>query len=154
MLPSEHYRPLAKSAFIIVGHDCINTYNLKVGHRGGMYADITKPPAPLPRAQFTKLRPGLSLLLPLSRRGYGPGLVILVSDSSPQLPSGEGVLSPTWKWAEEGYTVVEVQVAFMETSKDALSQAVDVLMSCDSCLPKEKLGLIGRVLVILSLPGS
>ncbi|KAI1336033.1 hypothetical protein F5Y15DRAFT_216535 [Xylariaceae sp. FL0016] len=109
-----------------------------------MYADITKPPAPLPTPQLTALSPGLSLLLPLTRRGTGPGLIVLTPDSEDQLSIKEGVPSPLIKWAEEGYTVVEIQAAAVigKNPFEVLRQAVRALEKCEKCEFNEKVGLV------------
>lgn len=74
-----------------------------------MFNDITKPPLPLPTTNLTDLEQGISLLQPLSRRGYGPGLVILVPDSEKSMSIIDRLPSQLIKWAEERYTVVEIQ---------------------------------------------
>ncbi|RVX67465.1 hypothetical protein B0A52_08818 [Exophiala mesophila] len=109
-----------------------------------MYADISKPPAALPEAKLSRLETGISLLPPLSRRGYGPGLIILVPDTleGSQLTITEGVPSPMLKWAEEGYAVVEVVAAALEKSSDVLTRALQVLQGCDACTPKDKVGIV------------
>ena len=79
-----------------------------------MYADISKPPAPLPSINLKTLRTGLSLLYPLSRRGHGPGLIILSATTEDPLAFYEGVPSSLVKWAEEGYAVVQIEAAAFE----------------------------------------
>jgi carboxymethylenebutenolidase len=113
-----------------------------------MYADITKPPAPLPSPDLQKLAHGIALLPPLSRRGTGPGLILLttpeatddsitITDKSP---------SPLVKWAEEGYAVVQIPDSVLEfvSAEDALKEAVKGLDSCAKCEPKDKVGLVGE----------
>lgn len=112
-----------------------------------MYADITKPPAPLPTTRLETVQSGISLLPPLSRRGHGPGLIILVPDSTTQLAITEGVPSPLVKWGEEGYAVVEIQASALTSGnvEDALSKAAQALASCVECDPKGKIGLVGTL---------
>ncbi|KAJ5570116.1 uncharacterized protein N7459_009546 [Penicillium hispanicum] len=108
-----------------------------------MFADITKPPAPLPSIQLAKLRQGASLLYPLSRRGYGPGLIVLHEDSTDPLAFTEGIPSPLVKWAEEGYAVVQLGLsAFEGDSREALKEAVEALKECEKCEPKGSVGLV------------
>lgn len=110
-----------------------------------MFNDITKPPPPLPTTQLTELEPGLSILLPLSRQGDGPGLLILVPDTDKPLAIVDGVPSQLIKWAEEGYTVVEIQRrALIIGAREAITKAIQALESCDKCAPKDKIGLVGE----------
>jgi carboxymethylenebutenolidase len=64
------------------------------------------PQPPPPRAKS----PYLSLQPPLSRRGKGPGL-ILVLDHYALIEWSEGCVDPPplQKWAEEGFAVVQVR---------------------------------------------
>ena len=75
-------------------------------------APITPPssssqraPPPLPRT----ISPSITLQPPLSRRGKGPGLV-LVLDHYAAREAKDGCLDPPplQKWAEEGFAVVQV----------------------------------------------
>lgn len=109
------------------------------------YNDVTKPAPPLPSPELTEVMTGVSLLRPLSRRGKGPGIIILTSDYPDPLAIREGVPSPLLKWAEEGYTVVEIQARALTTGKGHLiKSAVETLEGCESCEPKDKIGLIGQ----------
>lgn len=114
-----------------------------------MYNDISKPPPPLPSIQFTELSPGVGLLLPLSRRGHGPGLVLLVPDTTEHLTIAEGVPSPLIKWAEEGYAVVQVEERAL--GEAALKRAIEALSQCDKCEPKGKVGLVCRFSQVVRL---
>ncbi|KAF4974590.1 hypothetical protein FZEAL_8517 [Fusarium zealandicum] len=108
-----------------------------------MYADVTKAPAPLPRPQLKVIRPGLSLLPPLSRRGHGPGLIILTLASPDPLKIDEGVPSALVKWAEEGYTVAQIDSTAFENAQslDVVDEAVVALKQCDDC-DKGTIGLV------------
>lgn len=109
-----------------------------------MYNDITKPPPPLPSPKLSDVAPGVALLRPLSRRGTGPGMIILTSDYHDSLAINNGVPSPLVKWAEEGYAVVEVQAKAMFGGLDkVMESAIQILMECDKCEPKDKIGLVG-----------
>ncbi|KAF2200205.1 hypothetical protein GQ43DRAFT_441800 [Delitschia confertaspora ATCC 74209] len=80
---------------------------------------------------------------PLSRRGTGPGLVLLVHGASPQSSNWEKTLDPppVQKWAEEGFAVVELRQVTIEDAEEdgftavesALQQAVSNLMDCKNC---------------------
>ncbi|KAL2825777.1 LEA domain protein [Aspergillus cavernicola] len=100
--------------------------------------------SPLPTPRLTQLAPGISLLRPLSRRGHGPGLIVIGSCSPPDDTEIEnGVPSHRMKWAEEGYTVVEILTqAVSEGQEDPIGLALSSLASCDSCEPKTKVGLV------------
>ena len=109
-----------------------------------MYADITKPPAPLPTPQLKDVRPGILLLSPLSRRGHGPGLILLAHSSDDPLRIDQGVPSELVKWAEEGYTVVKLEPNVFEggESLDVINEAVRALNQNEKC-DKGKIGLVG-----------
>jgi hypothetical protein len=111
-----------------------------------MYADISQPPKPLPETRLHTIKPGVTLLPPLSRRGVGPGVILLVPDSETELSITDGVPAPSIKWAEEGYTVVTLQAAALRAHSipDLLKLSVAALQSCLECLPKGKVGLIGE----------
>lgn len=110
-----------------------------------MFNDISKPPPPLPSPELTEVTPGVSLLRPLSRRGTGPGVIILTADYDDSLAIREGVPSPLVKWAEEGYTVVEIQARALSAGEGAqlIKSAVEALAGCEKCEPKDKVGLVG-----------
>lgn len=110
-----------------------------------MFNDITKPAPPLPTPQLRELKPGISLLLPLSRRGHGPGIIILIPETSDLLAIKDGVPSHLVKWAEEGYTVVGIQERALFTEASTLLKAgVEALSQCDECKPKGNVGLVCR----------
>ncbi|KAF0322995.1 lea domain protein [Colletotrichum asianum] len=106
------------------------------------YADITKPPKPLPQNHLEAVAEGISLLLPLSRRGTGPGLILLVPSLDKALAIEEGVPSLPVKWAEEGYTVAAIeQGALKGNALQALQAATTALKGSDKCEPKDVVGL-------------
>ncbi|KAJ3959077.1 hypothetical protein N0V92_004318 [Colletotrichum tropicale] len=106
------------------------------------YADITKPPKPLPQNHLEAVAEGISLLLPLSRRGTGPGLILLVPSLDKALAIEEGVPSLPVKWAEEGYTVAAIeQGALQGNALQALQAATTALKGSDKCEPKDVVGL-------------
>lgn len=109
-----------------------------------MFNDITKPAPPLPTEELRTLSGGISILSPLTRRGHGPGIILLVPDSDTSTKIIEGVPSHLVKWAEEGYAVVEIQQqALQKNADDALRQAVDALKQNEKCTSKEKIGVVG-----------
>lgn len=48
------------------------------------------------------------------------------------------------KWAEEGYTVVQISAAAVGKSniEDLLTEAVKAIEKCDACQPKDKVGVV------------
>lgn len=101
-------------------------------------------PVPLPSAALIQLSPDVILQPPLSRRGYGPGLIILASRDV-SLEKGPNSLDPPplQKWAEEGYAVVQI------TSVEAASKfakdweaAIEALSALPECIPNDKIGII------------
>jgi carboxymethylenebutenolidase len=72
-------------------------------------------PVPLPCEPRIQLAPNVLIQPPLSRRGFGPGLVLLLPDIPPAPPIGEETPTteqidpePVQKWAEEGYTILAI----------------------------------------------
>jgi carboxymethylenebutenolidase len=61
--------------------------------------------------QPERINDNATLVKPLTRRGYGPGMIILVPDDQRESPIEieNGIPSLRMKWAEEGYCVVEVR---------------------------------------------
>lgn len=110
------------------------------------YADISKPPAPLPSAKLQVLKPGVSLQPPLTRLGSGPGLIILTSDEiyDEKVAQRDDAPTAVLKWAEEGYTVVQISATAAGSSdvKTVFDEAIQALEKCDSCQPKDKIGLV------------
>ena len=117
------------------------------------YADITKPPAPLPAAKLQVLKPGVSLQPPLTRLGSGPGLILFTTDDiyDEKLAQRDDAPTAVLKWAEEGYTVVQISAAAVEKSKieDLLTEAVKAIERCDACQPKDKVGVVCKSQVVL-----
>jgi carboxymethylenebutenolidase len=108
------------------------------------YTDISQPPKDLPAIITRQVAPGISSLLPLSRRGRGPGMIILVDDDSDHVQTYvKGIPSVFIKWAEEGYTVVGIAESALVNKENALKQAVEALFKCEECTPREKVGVVG-----------
>lgn len=110
------------------------------------------PAVPLPDAPLVPLAPNASLQPPLSRRGYGPGIVIIDPGYDlPALPSAETLdPPPQYKWAEEGYAVVRLAIR-TGGGKDednwdvraGLGRAIEALRGLDQCDVKDKTALLG-----------
>lgn len=116
-----------------------------------MYADISKPPAALPHAEPQHVGEGVTLLPPLSRRGHGPGLIILQDNSTQHLDIIDGVPSALIKWAEEGYTVVEIQANALTQAKNAsevFQDSLKALQDCPKLEPGKKIGIVGMFSVL------
>ncbi|TDZ87601.1 hypothetical protein C8034_v006687 [Colletotrichum sidae] len=89
---------------------------------------------------------------PLSRRGHGPGLLILV-ERGIDLSKHDKILDPppAQKWAEEGYAVAQVVVdAGASDIASLLSSAIESLKELESCDVEDKFGAI----VYLSSPSA
>lgn len=118
------------------------------------------PPKPVPPQQPEEIAEGITLLRPLSRKGHGPGLIILAPPSPPSPPSPQdnnnpptsskeiqnGIPSLRMKWAEEGFCVAQIQPhassSSSSSSSSVLQIAVQALQACAECEPKEKMGII------------
>ncbi|KAH7080400.1 hypothetical protein BKA63DRAFT_437509 [Paraphoma chrysanthemicola] len=110
-----------------------------------MFQDITKLPPPPPQYRYQGIDDGVLRLSPLTRRGTGPGIILLTADYDASREIIEGVPSHIIKWAEEGYTVVEIQQRALKHAKDVaglLQDELDALRRDPNCEPKDKLGLV------------
>ena len=99
----------------------------------------------IPNAAPQELSPHLTLQLPLSRRGSGPGLIIVVDHYAP-LEISEKSLDPPpmQKWAEEGFAVVQLKVPgkIEDGGEFPLDRAIEVLKGCEQCIWGDGVGLI------------
>lgn len=110
-----------------------------------MFQDISKPPPPLPAIELRQVDVGVTILSPLVRRGEGPPLILLVADNDDSTNIIEGVPSHLIKWAEEGYTVVEVQQKALENdAASVLKRSIEALTQHPKCAPKDKIGVVGK----------
>lgn len=119
------------------------------------------PPKPVPPQKPEEIAEGITLLRPLSRKGHGPGLIILAPPSPPSPPSPQDNNNPTtsppeiqngipslrMKWAEEGYCVAQIQPhasssSSSSSSSSVLQIAVQALQACAECEPMEKMGIV------------
>lgn len=110
--------------------------------------ESTNPPS-LPllhlSAKPIPLTKNITLQTPLSRRGNGPGLIILLPDNDSQtsaIPKKILDPEPLKKWAEEGFAVVQVRVTDVEAVEDDCNIAIKALQELRECT-SEKLGVIG-----------
>lgn len=107
----------------------------------GSTIDIPLQPLPVPRTET--VASGLSLIPPLSRRGSGPGMIVLVPDGTPHaINIDKGAPSPALKWAEESYTVIEIRESALDEG-DPLVRAIEELSKYEKCTPKDAVGLVG-----------
>ncbi|PNH57740.1 hypothetical protein VD0003_g201 [Verticillium dahliae] len=82
---------------------------------------------------------------PLTRRGHGPGLIILTEEGHGVPKDGMLDPPPAQKWAEEGFAIAAVTIgADAETVdlKQVLQNAADELDGLDVCDQKGRFGLI------------
>ena len=96
----------------------------------------------------SRTRPNSFLLSPLTRRGFGPGMIIVLPDGlSGQLIGDNSAPPPSIKWAEEGYTVIQICESAL-SQETVLCQAVEELAHHDKCTPTDNIGLIGEALTL------
>lgn len=92
-----------------------------------------------------QISPHLTLQAPLSRRGKGPGL-ILVLDHYALIETSEEHLDPPplQKWAEEGFAVAQVLVPGKvdDGGEFPLEKALEVLKGCESCIFGKGIGVV------------
>ncbi|KAK2785242.1 hypothetical protein FQN52_008581 [Onygenales sp. PD_12] len=111
--------------------------------------DIEETPVPLPSAPPKQIHADLTIQPPLSRRGHGPGLVIVLPDPI-QLDEIKQTLDPPpcQKWAEEGYAVAEVKIPVASPEGSSASavervrKGLEALKELPECDVKDKFGLI------------
>ncbi|KAM0326575.1 hypothetical protein ACHAQA_006444 [Verticillium albo-atrum] len=94
--------------------------------------------------------PGWSLSIhdPLTRRGHGPGLIILTEEGH-DIPK-EGILDPppAQKWAEEGFAIAQLTIgkAFKDVPlNNLLEEAAKQLDALDVCDQKGRFGVVAFV---------
>ncbi|KAI0517059.1 hypothetical protein F5B22DRAFT_145188 [Xylaria bambusicola] len=129
-------------------------------------ANQEETPVPLPSAPIIQLAGSATLQPPLTRRGYGPGLVVITPGDPPSPSKGapkdgqEGSNEsgdskaktldpmPQKKWAEEGYAVVQLTPEGGKQEDEgwdvtaAFNQAIEALEKLETCNVKERFGLI------------
>lgn len=97
---------------------------------------------PLPSAPLQELSPEAVFQPPLSRRGTGPGLVLLLPENIERTKRKDKPLDPEpiQKWAEEGFAVVGITAP--STAIQAITDAVEALKKHDKVDTKDKIGII------------
>lgn len=107
--------------------------------------DVDEPPVPLPCAAVREIGTDITLQPPLSRRGHGPGLIIVLPKDL-ELDADQQTLDPPprQKWAEEGYAVVEIQLSGGNDGPltDAINVGIDALNALKECDVKDEFGLV------------
>ncbi|KAK7191588.1 hypothetical protein PSPO01_02037 [Paraphaeosphaeria sporulosa] len=102
----------------------------------------------IPSAPPQQLSPHLTLQPPLSRRGSGPGLILVV-DHYARLEVSEKSLDPPplQKWAEEGFAVVQIKVPGKaeDGGEFGLERGLQALRDCKQCIWGDGVGLISYV---------
>ncbi|OAG39897.1 hypothetical protein AYO21_05963 [Fonsecaea monophora] len=106
----------------------------------------------LPTADLVKVTDHISLLPPLSRKGHGPGLILVLPANAPRYTNGgvvceNGIPPPLLKWAEEGFAVVEIRgeeftQGSTTTATEILAKAVAALEECEKCDVKDGIGMV------------
>ncbi|KAI1921718.1 hypothetical protein LOZ58_004215 [Ophidiomyces ophidiicola] len=107
--------------------------------------EIDEPAIPLPSATATVLSTGITLQPPLSRRGHGPGLIVVVPGGF-EFAENQMTLDPApqQKWAEEGYAVAQIELSTKldELSlKDAIKTAANGLTALSELYDSSVIGL-------------
>lgn len=102
-------------------------------------------PVPLPSSPLVSLAEDLVLQPPLSRRGFGPGLIVFLP-----LPALIGTVlkierpldpEPIQKWAEEGFAVIGITGT--SSIPEALAKSVSVLQDLEQVDIKDKFAVAG-----------
>ncbi|OTB17193.1 hypothetical protein K445DRAFT_316686 [Daldinia sp. EC12] len=93
----------------------------------------------------------LTIQAPLSRRGHGPGLLLLLS-AELNLRKHEKTLDPPplYKWAEEGFAVAQLRTTNPDAILSGIRSALSVLLELPSCDQAEKIGIITYMPVLES----
>ena len=103
---------------------------------------------PLPSAKPFDVSRNVVVQPPLTRRGHGPGLLLLVP-AGLDLNGSSKTLdpSPLQKWAEEGFAVAQITLADGEGQKfqGHLKEAIDGLSKQSECDSTDRMGLICKV---------
>lgn len=111
--------------------------------------NIEETPVPLPSAPVVQLADSLTLQPPLTRRGHGPGLVILVPayEICPVEAAKSLDPPPLQKWAEEGFAVVQIRCTGTASGTwdfaQAIREGLDALIALPEC-DEKKFGFIGE----------
>lgn len=103
-------------------------------------------PVQLPSAKAYGISSNCTVQPPLSRRGHGPGLILLVPEGL-DLTGHSKTLDPPplQKWAEEGYAVAQILVSDGLDFKAALEDVRQALAKLEECDSGECMGLICKL---------
>lgn len=100
-------------------------------------------------ASIEQIDSAIQILPPLTRKDVGPGMLILVDKTLPLQPSRDTLDPPPMqKWAEEGFTVLQIQLEDNCDSlkfEEILEKALKSLRGHEKCQPKDKIGLISTI---------
>lgn len=108
---------------------------------------IVAPPCPLGME-------GLELQPPLTHRGTGPGLIVVLPPRLSMHPHKKLGLKtpldpePVKKWAEEGFAVVGARISGGTDVTEALSTALAALENCDFVEGKGRYAVLGESHVV------
>lgn len=107
--------------------------------------DGNEAPVSLPSAKAFSVSDSITIQPPLSRRGHGPALIILVP-ADLALSGSDSTLDPPplQKWAEEGFAVGQIQVSGgpVIALKDDLGRAVHALRESKACDRSDRIGVV------------
>ena len=104
----------------------------------------------LPCAALVDLGYNVVLQPPLSRRGRGPGLIIIRPECYAECKDANDSLDPEplKKWAEESFCVVQITLGTpshdsVDNDEKLFRRGMDALKSLPECTGKDKLGFMG-----------
>lgn len=110
--------------------------------------EATPPSAPRAYPEPQIISEQITLQAPLSRRGKGPGLVLVI-DHYAQVEKSEKHLDPPplQKWAEEGFAVVQLLLPgkVEDGGEFPLKKALELLEGCEGCEFEKGVGLICKI---------
>ncbi|OAL07709.1 NTF2-like protein [Phaeosphaeriaceae sp. SRC1lsM3a] len=111
----------------------------------GEVSEATPPSAPrsFPEPQIVSEQ--ITLQAPLSRRGKGPGLVLVIDHYAVTAKSEKHLdPPPLQKWAEEGFAVVQLLLPgkVEDGGEFPLKKALELLKGCEGCDFEKGVGLI------------
>ena len=102
---------------------------------------------PLPSAKPATISSNVVVQPPLTRRGHGPGLILLVPTGL-DLSGSDKTLDPPplQKWAEEGFAVAQITLGEAQGDKFHihLQEATNALSKLKECDSVDSMGLICR----------
>jgi carboxymethylenebutenolidase len=112
-------------------------------------SDISNPVL-LPYPKSVQLGPNVVLQPPLSRRGYGPALLIITPGeytvNDPKASQKTLDPEPLKKWAEEGFAVAELKVGSdFQIFLDVRDSAIQALKSLPECTYDGRVAVIGKL---------